>query len=140
VRYVLDSNVALKCFLPEELSDVARRVLERSASGALTLIAPEILLAEVAHALRREVVRKRLPADEALTIWKDIRAMQIEMHSIAELADEAFTLALDNMGAAYDALYIALAEREDVQVLTADDRMTNAFASLKRTVPLASFK
>ena len=119
---------------------MARRVLERSASGALTLIAPEILLAEVAHALRREVVRKRLPADEALTIWKDIRAMQIEMHSIAELADEAFTLALDNMGAAYDALYIALAEREDVQVLTADDRMTNAFASLKRTVPLASFK
>ena len=38
------------------------------------------------------------------------------------------------------ALYLALAERENLKVLTADDRMANAFASLNRTLRLSSFE
>ena len=48
-------------------------------------------------------------------------------------------LAVKHMATFYDALYIALAEREDLKVLTADDGMANAFASLNRTVRLADF-
>ena len=140
MRYVLDSNVALKCFLPEESSDLARALLSRARDGSVSLIAPEIFLAEVAHSLRREVVRKRLPIEEARSIWQDIRTVQIELHSVATLADDAFSLALENMGAVYDALYIALAVREDLKVVTADDRMVNAFAKVNRAVTLASFE
>jgi len=44
------------------------------------------------------------------------------------------------MGAVYDALYIALAVREDLKVVTADDRMVNAFAKVNRAVTLASLE
>jgi predicted nucleic acid-binding protein len=44
------------------------------------------------------------------------------------------------MGAVYDALYVTLAIREDLKVVTADDRMANAFATLDRTVRLADFQ
>jgi predicted nucleic acid-binding protein len=43
-------------------------------------------------------------------------------------------------GTFYDSLYLALAVREDLKVLTADDRMTTAFAKLGRTVRLGDFK
>lgn len=118
MRYVLDSNVALKCFLPEEFSEVARGLLSRARDGSVSLIAPEIFLPEVAHSLRREVTRKRLPIEDARAIWQDVRAIQIELHSVAALADDAFSLALENMGAVYDALYVALAVREDLKVIT----------------------
>jgi predicted nucleic acid-binding protein len=140
VRYVLDSNVALKCFLPEESSDLARGLLSRARAGSVFLIAPEIFLAEVAHSLRREVVRKRLPIEDARSIWQDICTIQIDLRPIAPLADDAFSLALEHMGAVYDALYVALAIREDLKVVTADDRMASAFARVNRTVTLASFE
>ena len=49
-------------------------------------------------------------------------------------------LAVSHMATFYDALYVTLAERESVRVLTADDRMCNAFASLDRTLRLSSFE
>jgi predicted nucleic acid-binding protein len=137
MRYVVDSNVALKCFLPEDLSEAAQELLTRARSGTLTLLAPDTLLAEVGHSLRREVVRKRLPAEDAQNIWREVRALPIELHPLVKLADAAFLVALDNMGAFYDALYIALAIQDDAKVVTADKRMIRAFARLDRTVSLA---
>ena len=40
MRYVLDSNVALKCFLPEEQSDLARALLSRFLSEASAVVVP----------------------------------------------------------------------------------------------------
>ena len=54
-------------------------------------------------------------------------------------AECALLLAFRHHATFYDALYIALAERENVKVLTADDGMVNAFASLDRTIRLADF-
>jgi predicted nucleic acid-binding protein len=49
-------------------------------------------------------------------------------------------LAIQHLGTFYDALYIALAERENLKVITADDRMANAFARIDRTLALADFE
>ncbi len=75
-----------------------------------------------------------------MLIWQEFRGLQIAFTPSAELANHAVTLALDHMGAFYDSLYIALAIREDLKVLTADQRMVNAFAKLDRTVWLGDFK
>jgi predicted nucleic acid-binding protein len=40
------------------------------------------------------------------------------------------------MATFYDSLYVALAEREGISVITADDRMANAFSGLDRIVRL----
>ncbi len=140
MRYVVDCSVALKWFIPEPLSELAIPVLERFRAASLVLIAPEIILAEFGHALRKRVGFRQLAREEAVKIWEDFLTLGIDLAPDRDLARLAFPLALDHMATFYDALYVALAQREDVPVLTADERMTNAFASLDRTVSLASLE
>lgn len=119
MRYVLDCSVALKWFLPEGASAEATAVLARARSGEFRLIAPEIIRVEFAHALRKYVVGRRMAKDDALVIWQDFARVPIELHADADLVSPALNL--------------ALAEREGLQVLTADEPMTRAFGRLGRT-------
>ena len=140
MRYVLDCSVALKWFVPEPLSERAVNALHQHQSGALSFVAPEVILAEFGHGLRRDIVSRLISREQGAQVLEDFVAVDVETVSTRELANSALRLALDHMATFYDGLYIALAEREDLKVLTADDRMTNAFAPLKRTVPLATFE
>ena len=49
---------------------------------------------------------------------------------VASLTTAAMQLSLKHAGSFYDAIYVALAIREDVQVVTSDRSMCNAFAKL----------
>jgi predicted nucleic acid-binding protein len=48
-KIVVDSSIVIKWFVTEPLSKEARRVLEGYQSGALTLIAPDLLSAEIGN-------------------------------------------------------------------------------------------
>ena len=140
MRYVLDCSVALKWFVPEPLSKQAANVLRQHQSGTLSLVAPEVVLAEFGHGLRKDIASRHLSREKGAQVWEDFLAIDVQTVPIRELARPAFVLALDHMATFYDALYLSLAEREDIKVLTADERMTNAFAPLERTVSLATFE
>lgn len=137
MRYVLDCSVALKWFLPEEASAQARTILASLRAGEAGFAAPEIIRIEFAHALRKYVVGHRMAKADALVAWQDFCRLPIELYADARLVTPALHLALDNMATVYDALYVALAEREGLQVLTADTAMTRAFARLGLTRLLA---
>ena len=134
--YVLDCSVALKWFLPEELTERALPLLERFRLGEDTVIAPEIVLAEFGHVLRKRVAGSWLPGEDARAIWADFRALGLATIPISTLADRAFDLALEHMATFYDALYVAAAESRDCTVVTADDGMSGAFGRLGRISPL----
>jgi predicted nucleic acid-binding protein len=138
-RYVLDCSVAVKWFVPETLSDVAETLLADHQAGAIEFLAPEHVVAELGHTLRKLVSVGVLPDSEAVRGLAEFIAMRIVREPLWPLAARSLTLALTHMATFYDALYIALAEREDLKVLTADDGMANAFAGLKRTIRLADF-
>ncbi len=138
MRLVLDASVAVKWFVPEILSREARAILPRLQSGDLQLSAPESIVAEFGHALRKHAVAGRLEANQCQGFVRDFLGLSIERTAIAPLAEVAMGLATSHMATFYDALYLALAQREDLRVLTADERMVNAFGSLNRTLTLAS--
>ncbi len=138
MRLILDASVAVKWFVPEVLSREARVLLAQLQSGDLELCAPESIVAEFGHALRRHAIARRLEAQQCQGFVRDFLYLNIERTAIGPLAEVAMGLATSHMGTFYDALYLALALREDLRVLTADDRMVNAFARLERTVSLAS--
>ncbi len=138
MRLILDASVAVKWFVPEVLSGEARALLPRLQSGDLELSAPESIVAEFGHALRRHAMAGRLEAQQCQGFARDFLNLSIERTAIGPLAEVAMGLATGHMATFYDALYLALALREDLRVLTADDRMANAFARLERTVSLAS--
>jgi predicted nucleic acid-binding protein len=140
VRYVLDCSVALKWFFQEPLSDVATRLLEQLQRGDADLVAPDCIIPELGHSCRKLVLGHKLSAEESYAAIEEFAALPIALVPSRVLGRQAMELAIQHLGTFYDALYIALAEREDLKVITADDRMANAFARVSRTVALANFE
>jgi hypothetical protein len=63
--------------VPEDLSDVAWEVLRQSRAGSLCLTAPDILIPEFGHTLRRLVIGKQMSREKAQVIWTKFRALDV---------------------------------------------------------------
>ena len=111
---------------------MAWRVLDALRAGETPLFAPEIILAEFGHTLRKLVVRRELAPDESKALLDDFLALDLVTVPVRPLAADALRLCTAHMSTYYDALYMALALREGVDLLTADERSARAFAPLGR--------
>ncbi|WP_340689210.1 type II toxin-antitoxin system VapC family toxin (plasmid) [Saccharopolyspora sp. ID03-671] len=89
-------------------------------SGAV-LHAPAHLDAEVLSALGRLHRAGHLAADDVKTGLQALAAMPVTRHPLADLLDDTWALR-DNMRLV-DALYVALAARLDVPLITTDHRL-----------------
>jgi predicted nucleic acid-binding protein len=128
---VVDASVVAAAFFPEPGRDAARAIL---ASGG-TLLAPDLLLAEVASVMWKRHGRGELAASEAEALLADVLRLPIEYVPAAGLIDVALPLALRTGRTVYDCLYLALAIRHRTVLVTGDLRLVNA---LSRT-PLAAY-
>jgi predicted nucleic acid-binding protein len=121
MRYVLDSSVAFKWVVPETDSDKADRLRDDARAAVHQLLSPDIFPAELAHALTRAERQGRILVGQARLFWVDVmttpRAIDISSRS--------------RIGV-YDCLYVALAEREGCELVTADTRLV---ANLKPQYP-----
>jgi len=76
LTYVIDASVALKWFLTEEDSQGADVLFEGFLRGRTELLAPDVLLLEVANALWKQVVLlKRLRSQEVVSIFRDFTTL-----------------------------------------------------------------
>lgn len=123
MKRVLDSCVGLKWLVPELHSDKALRLRDDYRNGILERIAPDIFLAEIAHALTRAERQKRItPAQGALAL-ADMINMQPQLFSYIALLPRAYQISSQYHVGFYDCLFVALAELEGCDLITADDRM-----------------
>ena len=123
MKRVLDSSVGFKWVVPEPHSDKALRLREDYRNGILELLAPDIFLVEIAHALTRAERQKRItPAQGALAL-ADVINMQPQLLGCIALLPRAYQISSHRHVGVYDCLYVALAEREGCDLVTADDRM-----------------
>lgn len=131
-RLVVDSSVAIKWFVPEPYSTEARRILNDYQTGGLSLLAPDLINAEVGNIVWKKYRFQGLAAEDAQEIINDFRLLTFLLTSTAELLDEAYRLAVTHQRTVYDALYIALSIRERCHFVTADEKLVNA---VKATYP-----
>ncbi len=127
---VVDASVAVKWFLPEVHSEVARRVL----SGTRTLLAPDLIWAEVGNVLWKKSRRAEITDETARGILRDFRHFPLQTYAAKALLEPAWDLAERFHVSIYDCLYLALAISRSCTLVTADLRFYN---TLKDT-PLAS--
>ncbi len=117
--YVVDASIVVKWFVEEIWSDEASSLLEAET----TLIAPELLFAEVSNALW--AMRRRGDIDSA-DLADAIDALRVSPvavpFSMRQLAAAAARLAVDLDHPVYDCFYLALAVQEQYPVITADAR------------------
>ena len=139
MRYVLDASVALKWVLPEPDSAKAVRLRDDFRVGVYDLLAPDIFPMEVAHALAKAERRRVItPPDGAAKLADVLRAVP-DLHPSLPLLGRAFDIASAARIAVYDCLYVALAEREGCELVTADAKLLkNLQAQFPFLVPLDS--
>jgi predicted nucleic acid-binding protein len=95
---------------------------------------PEHFHVELLSVLRRYAIRgelNQLRAAEALAALADLRAVR---YPVIELADAVW--ALRSELTAYDAAYLALAQRLDIALITLDKALAKVAAKEGRLVPL----
>ncbi len=123
---VVDTNVAVKWYLPEELEDEALSVLDAGERGDLTLLAPDSVEPEFWNVLWQRHMRGELSLDEVWEYWDALEEAPLLMGEVLPLMTRATEIAADSGCIIYDALFVALAELEDTVVITADQKLLNA--------------
>lgn len=120
---MLDASAAVK--LAAEEPDSA---LVRGMVGATPVIAPALVLAEVANALWRKVRLGAVEAAAAKAAQTGLAGLFTRLVPLRDLQDHALDLALRRDHPVYDCFYVALAMREAAPLLTADRRLAQRFA------------
>lgn len=123
MRYVLDSNVALKVILPEADSGKATALLSDYQQQIHELLAPDIFPVEIAHALTRAERRTLLKQGEAAHKLAHILSVRPALHSYLFLLPRAVEISSQMRVGVYDALYVSLAEQEGCDLVTADSKL-----------------
>lgn len=123
---VVDASVVLKWFLPESDGAAADFLLEQFLNNEVELLAPELILIEIASALwKRALLRKELSGAEAALIYQDFLTLPLSFVPSSELASAALQFALKHQHSVYDALYCALALERRCDFVTADRVLAN---------------
>lgn len=91
------------------------------------MIAPDTLPPEVAHALTSAERRGILTAEEGVAHFTALLKGLPEIHASLPLLPRAYELSSQMRLGVFDCLYISLAEREQCQVVTADQRIIQLF-------------
>ena len=117
--YVVDASVAVEILLRTPLGLTLAGTLDDAS-----LVAPELIDAEVLSALRQSVLRGALEEARALMAVEDMARWPLDRISHRALAQLAWQY-YHNVSA-YDAFYVAAARTYGLPLLTADGRLARA--------------
>jgi predicted nucleic acid-binding protein len=132
MKYILDSNVALERVLPETDDAKASRIRAEFQQGIHELLSQDVFPIEVARSLARAERRGEIKHGEGLLKMADVFTYMPDLHLYLSLPTKAFAIASRARIGVYDCSYVVLAEREECELLTADDRLVRA---LQATFP-----
>jgi predicted nucleic acid-binding protein len=139
MRYVIDSSVAFKWVVPEIDSDKAIRLRDEFQKGVHDLLAPDVFPYEIGHALTRAERQGRITHGQALALWMTVMGTPPRLVPGLPLMQRAIDISSAARIGVYDCLYVALSEREQCEMVTADDKLIkNLQPAFPFIVPLSS--
>lgn len=137
---IVDASIAIKWFVAEQDTPAAVKFYEMSIAQGLS--APELIVAEVANAAWKKVLRGEISKRQALRIAGDLEASITRLFPIAMLVEHASEMAIELQHPVYDCLYLACAELLSEPMVTVDRRIIAAVANTRfhgLAQPLSNF-
>lgn len=129
--FVLDTSALLRLYLADgPLPPMLEPALQRGCRGDALLLVPDLCLLECASVLLKQVQRQLLSADECRALLADVLQLPLRPTSSSELACAALDQAMALSLSVYDASYLALALKHGAALITADQQLAKAAASL----------
>lgn len=126
-RLVVDCSVVVKWKITaEDYADKAEELFLDWRKQAVELCAPNLLQSEVMSAFLRAHRRGRVTDAEARDAVRDLLALPFLLFDVAPIGVRAFEMAQQHNQRSYDCIYVALAEREGIELWTGDQRLYNA--------------
>jgi predicted nucleic acid-binding protein len=123
MNYVIDASVAFKWVVPEVHQDKALLLRDDCRNAVHVLIAPDFFPGEVAHALTRAERQGRITVGQALGLWSDVMSTAPRLRATVPVMPRAIELSSLLRIGVYDCAYVALAEQEKCDFVTADDKL-----------------
>jgi predicted nucleic acid-binding protein len=123
--WVIDANLAVNTAL--NFSESLELFWDRVNQNQITPCAPRLWMSETTSAVRTYLAKKQINEKEAEQALRTIHALRVEiMDEDQKLCLRAFELAgMLNQSKAYDAFYLATAEKIGAELWTADQRLYN---------------
>jgi predicted nucleic acid-binding protein len=139
MKYVLDVSVAVRWVIPNQLTPKALRLRGDYENKIHELVAPDIFIAEAANALTKAERQKLIAVGQSTPLHTKITTSLPDLHSHFPLVARALAISSQTRSSFYDCLYVALAERERCELVTADEKLVrNLKAQFPFVRPLAS--
>src|SRR5437870_2341783 len=123
MRYVVDSSVAVKWVITEAHSDKSDLLRADYQNAVHELLSPDIFPVEIAHALTRAERQGRVPVGQSTVLLADVLTTTPQFHPSFPLLYRAVDISSRMRIGIYDCLYVALAEQEKCELVTADDKL-----------------
>jgi predicted nucleic acid-binding protein len=139
MKYVLDASVAICWVIPRPLTPKAVRLRDEYRRQIHELLAPGVYIDEVAGALTKAERQKDIAVGQAAPLFAKVMNSPPVLIAHAPLIARAIDISSRTRSGYYDCLYVALAEQEGCQLITADQRSINNLAPhFPFIVPLAT--
>ncbi|WP_107668031.1 type II toxin-antitoxin system VapC family toxin [Cyanothece sp. BG0011] len=123
----VDASFIIRLITSSNNSDSYNIKWQEWQSSNTVIVAPTLIMYEVSNGIYRYQKAGQIIQDEAETLLNSALNLGIRFYGDANLHQEALNFAsLYNLSATYDAHYLALAQRLQVELWTADKRLFNA--------------
>ena len=125
-RAVVDASVILKWYLLDEAHGAqALALLQQCTAGELEILAPSLLTYELMNGLVIAGRRARLDQGTVSLSFKGFMMLGIQFYDLSFLADKVLQYSRLYGRSVYDSSYLALADQEGIDLITADERLFN---------------
>lgn len=125
MKAVLDASAALHAVLPEILQAKALQLLKEYRAGLHELHSPDVFPLETLNAISKAERQKRIAYGAGMGLWKTLMGFAPTFHPHTPLLPGAYSLSVATRTAVYDMIYLHLAELEDCEMITADQRLVS---------------
>jgi predicted nucleic acid-binding protein len=125
---VVDASVAAQLVVPEPLSAQAAQLFALLAGGQAIFHVPDLFYVECANIFWKKIGRGLCSPAEGSQALADLAVLPLRRTPTFDLAADALAVALAHGISAYDACYVALAQRQGVPLLTADAKLVQKLA------------
>ena len=129
--FVVDTSALLRLYLADgPLPAALEPAIQRGCRGDAMLLIPDLCLLECASALLKQVRRSILSIEESRALLADLLRLPLRPTPAAALVSASMDLAMERSLSVYDACYLALALRHGAALITTDEQLAKAAASL----------
>ncbi|MBN3871207.1 type II toxin-antitoxin system VapC family toxin [Nostoc sp. JL33] len=131
---VIDTMVFVYALLRvESQHEQALSALERAEQ----IIVPDSFFAELGNVVWQWIVFRQLPLTIGLEVLKDAESLVTKIIPVIDIRDTALELAVQKNHSFYDAVFVAAAIQEQVQVITFDRKFAEKFSDRVQLLPSA---